>query len=319
MLKRLFVFWSFIVIANCCVAQGNLVPNPSFEVYDTCPYDWAQINLLHNWFSRLNSPDFYHKCATSPLQSIPYNVSGFQDTYSQNDSSYIGIINNPYADWAREIIGVKLIDTLKIGRKYFISFLFSPAFDLELTAFRYRCFNNKLGVKFFTDSASLADSLINNFAHLYEDTIVSDTSRWHFFSGSFIADSSYTLMALGVFFTSSQLIFNCQISFPTYSYTYIDNVCVSEDSATCNAYYFSYVPPFKNENEILVYVNDDQSLLHIDVKSSTTNILPLRIFDMLGQVVLQTNLIIGNNVININLSHGIYVLQLNSFVKLIKI
>ena len=82
----LVVFLLFTAFGN---AQLNLVPNPSFEIYDTCPYDdfnppYSGVNAICRaipWFQH-NSPnpyncggstDFYHECGSS----VPQNIDGF--------------------------------------------------------------------------------------------------------------------------------------------------------------------------------------------------------------------------------------------------
>jgi hypothetical protein len=43
----------------------NLVPNYSFEVYDTCPYQGSQIYFAIPWKGvTTNSTDYYNGCST---------------------------------------------------------------------------------------------------------------------------------------------------------------------------------------------------------------------------------------------------------------
>ena len=147
MLKRLFVFWSFIVIANCCIAQGNLVPNPSFEVYDTCPNTPAQITRIIGWNSYNGTPDYLNKCNLGNY-SIPKNIYGYQNAID-SDSGYVGMATFNNYDFLNEVLGIRLIHPLIPNRKYFISFSISPAFSSYLFI---TCYCNKIGIRFYTDS-----------------------------------------------------------------------------------------------------------------------------------------------------------------------
>ncbi len=262
MLKRLFVFWSFIVIANCCVAQGNLVPNPSFEVYDTCPGGPAQLSRAIGWNSYNGTPDYLNKCNLSGF-SIPTNIYGYQNAIN-SDSGYVGIaILNNY----NEVLGIKLLHPLIPNRKYFISFNLTPAYSRNLNI---TCFCNKIGIKFSTDSIQPQFSnpaLINNFAHLVIDTLLTDTLLWFSFKTSFISDSSYTTILLGNFFTNNNYIYFCLDSVLFKSHYFIDRICVSEDSLTC---FSSKV--VSNPTEIIINFYQDENEFSIEsVESSILN------------------------------------------------
>lgn len=62
MQKFIFIF-SFLLIANFSFAQVNLVPNPSFESYSTCPDGSSQLYKATPWFNpALGSPDYFNVC-----------------------------------------------------------------------------------------------------------------------------------------------------------------------------------------------------------------------------------------------------------------
>src|SRR5207253_1670664 len=79
-----------------------------------------------------------------------------------------------------------------------------------------------------------------NYATLYADSIIKDSINWTKISGSFIADSIYKYLIIGAFFDNAHLD-TLNLPFDTngnshnqVSYYYIDDVCVSTDSLTCN-------------------------------------------------------------------------------------
>ena len=71
------------------LSQPNLVPNPSFEVIDTCwvgPAILTNINYF-NWFT-FSSADIYSNCMLSGYY-VPQNYLGFQ--YPVSGNNYAGI------------------------------------------------------------------------------------------------------------------------------------------------------------------------------------------------------------------------------------
>src|SRR5438876_12212383 len=103
-------------------AQSNLVPNPSFEIYDTCPDNGDEIQRAIGWtkFSQTNTtPDYYNACDTGGLWCVP---NGYYIHQSANDGNAFGAVVTfesgiPY----REHIGIQLLQPLIIGQKYFLS------------------------------------------------------------------------------------------------------------------------------------------------------------------------------------------------------
>jgi hypothetical protein len=74
---------TFFVLFICCMHSftsytqpchgNNLVNNPGFESYDTCPYKRFQIFLATHWFDTDYHGDFFHICAVSPLITWAFN------------------------------------------------------------------------------------------------------------------------------------------------------------------------------------------------------------------------------------------------------
>lgn len=113
----------------------NLVPNGSFEYYDQCPGFLGQFDQVRDWTQPipypLNSPDFYHECASSSV-NVPETDWGYQ--YARTGKGMAGIIawqGNP-ADQRdyRESIQVRLTSPLVAGQKYCLTFYVSPTVGL---------------------------------------------------------------------------------------------------------------------------------------------------------------------------------------------
>ncbi|MFH2143481.1 MAG: T9SS type A sorting domain-containing protein [Bacteroidota bacterium] len=260
---------SFITYAQ------NLVPNPSFEDYSECPDNLGQLNRLLNWESYQNSnftfqysPDYYNECGIMNTfgNQNPYFGFGYTGLYTYfSDFTII-----PY--FYHEIINAQLIESLKINYKYYVSIKVSFAENLGL------CASDKLGILFTTynDTTKL---IFNNFAHIYSDSIITDTSAWVNIYGSFIADSNYSYIHIGNFFhdslTNISQISNC------FAYYYIDDVCVSEDSLECDIP--SGIKPNCNQTQsINIYPNPANNILYIENKLPDKKIKKMIIYNSQG-------------------------------------
>jgi len=225
-IKIYFLFILAVMLQINNVNAQNLVPNPSFEEYSDCPDNGSQLERVVDWFVYYISPDFYNGCANSSSGfSIPENWTGEQ--CANTGSGYIGIytyISNPDTLF-REIVFSELKDSLTIGNKYFIT-LSASLSDLSI------CSSNNIGILFTTNNDT-SHSILNNFAHMHSISIVTNTSNWVKINASFIADSSYKYIYVGNFFDNSSTDTIIQTGIYCYSYYYIDDVCVSEDSLTC--------------------------------------------------------------------------------------
>jgi hypothetical protein len=95
-----------------------------------------------------------------------------------------------------------------------------------------------MGAKFSTD-LFYCDSTMSNDAHVFETNIITDSLGWTRISGTFIADSAYSIIAIGNFFADSVTdTLKFFTDFLDQSYYFLDDVCVSTDSIF--TYTYSY-------------------------------------------------------------------------------
>ena len=97
------------------VTGQNLVPNPSFEIYTSCPgpYWPNDVNKAAPWYNPTgSSPDYFDTCATAVGAGIgiPYNAFCFQ--YPRTGSACVGLYSFG-GNSVRDYVQVKLLDTLK--------------------------------------------------------------------------------------------------------------------------------------------------------------------------------------------------------------
>ena len=113
-MKPLAILLLFVAVVRC-PAQGNIVPNPSFEMMDTCPINFGQWIYATDWISPYNaSADYFHSCAQNSIAGVPLNAMGYQ--WPSHGDGYMGLATYAFNDPGyREIILAELTAPLSIG------------------------------------------------------------------------------------------------------------------------------------------------------------------------------------------------------------
>lgn len=249
--------WHHVVLAllGCCLlpvvplrceAQGNLVPNPSFELRDTCPYTvgFQEGDRPKYWFSWYNSPDYFHSCAGAlqgidTLVDVPTNGWSFQNAYEGD--AYVGM----YAydgdlDEYREYVGAELMEPLVVGCSYQVRFRTNPAFDGSYWLPDGGGACNNIGVLFCTTSNAWSGITgpafgFRNDAHVFSTGVITDTLAWTLVEGTFTADSAYAYVVLGNFFTDALTTGYANAgSWTDITYYLIDSLSVTPIDADCH-------------------------------------------------------------------------------------
>lgn len=189
-----------LLFCFCCALRSNgqnLVPNPSFEEHINCPQTLNDYEFTY-WDSFNRTPDYFNTCSSISGFSNP---AGFQIAHSGNAyAGFITFVDEPPL-W-REHLGVPLIVPLQVGQTYYVSFYVSRGFEQPA----HDMASNKIGALFSTIAYddTLNPSPVLNFAHVYEDSIITDTTNWVHLHWNFVADSAYHYLIIGNFFDDSQ-------------------------------------------------------------------------------------------------------------------
>ncbi len=308
--KLLFVFFifscSFLTSAN---AQTNLVQNPSFEIFDTCPHLQWKIRYAVGWNSFNDTPDYFNSCDTiNPQFSVPYNWGGYQQAASGSAYSAFGAYLSHIFKGTnhREFIGGTLLSSLVKGVEYFVSFEVAPSVSKQIFT---NCAIDHIGATFSTKPfTSNHPAPITNNPQVYEKNIITDTTTWTRVFGSFIADSAYNYVIIGNFFDDAHTdTLMLQGNDTCFAYYYLDDVCVSTDSS----YALNYVLGIDevNDREIMsVFPNPSSGMFKFQSETNKKRLV-IDVYNVLGeeiysQALRQTQ---GDN--NIDLSNqpaGIY-------------
>jgi hypothetical protein len=277
------------------------VPNPSFEIYDTCPNGFSSpINNAAGWNVYKGTPDYYNSCSPDTnliSYSVPSNWLGFQ--YARTGNGYGGLITfYQLVQNGREYIGIELTQPLIIGTRYYGSFYISRTYMNN--ANRYTISNNKMGMRLTTSDYSLSSpEPTNNYAQIYTDSIITDTLDWVRISGSFIADSSYRYLSIGNFFNDSLTSYVTVDSIAAGAYYYIDDVYLSDLEDSSSSTTDIYQTHFVN-----VSPNPFQGTL--DFETGDNGISEIILYDIFGRNLVQqkftTSIILNTD----QFSQGIY-------------
>lgn len=318
MLEEIKIFYTsvYLLLFPLCHSQ-NIIPNGSFETYTACPNSVNtnspdELKKTVNWYSILQTPDYYNVCATTTVVGVPNNFLGYQMPASGNSymgfTAYVSNTSN-----AREIIASKLTTTLSIGQKYFTKLLISLS-----EGYNTNCGIDKVGLRFSTVPHTLVSAPpINNFAHLYFTTIMADTLNWKSVFGSFIADSNYQYVEIGNFFTDVNT--NVQVLKPKttdWAYYYLDDVCLSTDSLEALNYSATGISEInKKERYNLFYPNPCQEKVYCKINLVNYS---LKINDIYGDEITDYTLNHDNTIEFRNIPNGIYIVTISQGEKIKK-
>lgn len=276
-----------LVAALRCEAQGNLVPNGSFEEMDDC----AEANTWYypdtgplGWYSYAGSGDYYLSCLPlGAFNSSPLSAFAFQ--LPQEGAAYVGVATYSDVGQSREYFAIELQEPLEVGVAYYASCYASASWNGWNQQFWLA--SSHVGMRFTVaaEQWEFGDPLppFANAAQVFHPGILTDTVNWVLVSGSFVADSAYRYVVIGNHFDNAH---TDTLHFADYdqsarAHTLIDNVCVSLDPLGC---------PLANEvaervtNAVVLFPNPVEDQLRI---SGVAVGQPITIHDVCGRQLWQ--------------------------------
>ncbi|MBK8226458.1 MAG: hypothetical protein IPK70_04715 [Flavobacteriales bacterium] len=264
----------------------NLVPNGSFEEYITCPWALAQVDSCVGWKTWYRTPDYFHSCSKTNLNSVPQNIVVNQ--LASHGDAYCGFIAAlPFQD-AIEILGAQLDQELDVGVPVYVSLKLSVG--VGGTQIDYRHTSDKVGVRFTTTEQQwLVTTDPPNYAHLVLSEPLPNVGEWTTLNGTFVPDSAYRFISIGRFHTWDSLQFvevNPGGMNPG-AYFLVDEVCVAYDQEDCS------FPQGIEEwagTEVVVFPNPCASGFWVRLRGAGFTPNRAVISNALGQVVLDQRL-----------------------------
>jgi len=207
--------------------QINLVPNPSFEQHDTCPYAFSQIHFAVPWFAGFatggGSSDYFNQCnGNTSSANVPANVVGYQNARTGIGYAGIGL---GWGGNIREYIEVKLNLPLTAGKRYYAGFHVSLADKMKFAV-------DGVGAYFSIDTVPPVPGWQPMpYTPQVENTIgniITDTANWVLVSGFFTATGGEQFMTIGNFKYDSLTSVDTVSGNQGYAYYYIDDVTVMD-------------------------------------------------------------------------------------------
>jgi gliding motility-associated-like protein len=204
----------------------NLVPNPSFENYSSCPTGGGDVAALVSWTNPTSStPDYFNECATSIPSgcSVPVNFVGYQ--WPRTGKGYAGLVTYVQVfPNARDYVSIELSDTLTPGQLYCVGYYVSLS---NISQYASNAFS-----AYFSSTPVLSASgsvlpFIPQFN--YRGGVVTDTLNWVLVDGQFVASGGEKYMTIGNFNTDANtatILINPSGAGGAESYYYIDDVYV---------------------------------------------------------------------------------------------
>ena len=217
----------------------NLVPNPSFEEHnDNLP---CGINQSQSGFNVVFNDWFMPTEGTSDVFSLLVDQDCICHCLSEFSLADLGPIGSelprtgdvmlglislgacPFNWTYREYAGIRLVEPLQLGTKYYGEMYVSHA---EYSSYYF----NNIGMFFSLDSIQQNNcSIIEEIPHVNETQIIFENSGWVKISGTFVADQFYEFLYLGNFILHPSTIWeeNEDVDWPEGMY-YFDDILVRE-------------------------------------------------------------------------------------------
>lgn len=309
----------FVVMLGSGLHAQNLVPNGSFEEYTECPSNFSHIERAIGWMPFRVTPDYYNVCSPNDSAGVPLNILGYQT--AATGAAYAGIwcyFDKSPAN-AREYIGIQLSEPLTPGMLYHLSFktVFASSGSQEGYLPQFNC--SGIGLRFA--SAPFFEGLgwpVPNQAAIHLDHLITDSVSWTTVLGTYVPDSAYAYLVVGNFFDDQSILvdqFDPDGNIDG-AYFYVDDVCVSHDSAFCTD---QAGVNGTERRDPLIFPNPVAERLHIVLPSSSKS-MSISIHDIAGRVMgkHQNAASSRERILDVSdLPEGVYVLHLtdgtNSF------
>lgn len=220
---------TYVLVVFAVVLQAqNLVLNPSFEEYSTCPESPGQADYALGWQKFRLTPDYFNVCNANDYCDVPSNAFGYQLPHTGD--SYAGLLTYDQATPnTREYLGIALLEPLTIGIPVNVSFWISPGGWGWYQVQRFKYSADGIGLFFTTTPWSGTSGPIPNSSAVHLETPQTDTLNWVFVSGTYIPDSSYQYVVIGNCFSDSltHLVVQDGVAPFNGAYSFIDDICVS--------------------------------------------------------------------------------------------
>lgn len=296
-----------LCIATLYGYAQNLVPNYSFEVYDTCPYNASQIYYAAPWQGvTTNSTDYFNACSSS--RGVPSCGDGWQ--YARTGIAYAGIYAiNSYGGDYREYLQVKLDNTLQQDSCYLIEFYCNL---VNYSSFAVSTMGAFLSTTAVSDvGPSTWGLVLQHTPQIVSNYLLADTLNWMRVGGNYKANGGEKYITIGNFSTDSASD-TVHVVNNNYDIAYylIDDVTVKKITG-CDS--TASVKEYGNDKIFSLYPNPNNGRMLLNYNLKANDKAELLIYDITGKwaSTYQLNSSVTQMTISDEqLSNGIYFYQI---------
>jgi hypothetical protein len=283
----------FLLLLFCKIsfAQYNLVPNPSFEVFDTCPNWVAQINHAMFWTNPSNStPDYFNACDTAGMHyaGVPANYAGYESAHSGVAYVAIGTYRNDaphlHLNNYREYVETQLIDSLITGVDYCIRFYVSACDSSGFVSNNIGIYFSSTYIQYLCPSYPCTLPFNPQFENPSTNNLNS-RNGWTEISGTYTATGGEKYIIIGNYKDSTTTIATSTgwTSWNNFAVYYIDDVLITPcDSLTG-------IEKIKVPLSINIFPNPFQNFFTVESKEQI--IKEINVTDALGRIVFENKYI----------------------------
>ena len=223
-MKSKFLIAITIVINNCSYSQTNLIPNYSFENYDTCDV-FQGFSVLTDWTnpSVMGTPDYYNVCEGT----IPCAAGCVYYQYPHTGNAFVGIECQIYlTSNYREYVQAQLANQLITNQCYYVEFHTNKANSDKYAV-------NNIGA-YISDTAitSFWDTCLNFIPQILlpGNPVITDTVNWVKVYGVYQAIGGENYITIGNFQNYANTTIQVFDAASPYdeAYYYIDDVSMYE-------------------------------------------------------------------------------------------
>lgn len=221
-----------LLVHHELASQVNLVLNPGFETYDTCPtYPNNNLEMAPPWFQPNNpqnyaygSSDFFHTCSGSTY-GVPNNFAGYQ--WPRTGQGYAGhcLYSGTSGVDGHEYIETALTDTMDTGFSYCFSFY------VALANAPLACGTSAMGIYVSNDTCQYVSANYNPLnvqPQLTNDSnnYLMDSVNWTAVYFTYNATGGERYFTVGNFWSGTYNQTNTQPSCSGIPYFYVDDFSV---------------------------------------------------------------------------------------------
>lgn len=202
----------------------NILPNPSFETYTSCPTSFGQLNLAPPWDTpNTGTSDYFNACVTGwppfPVPGVPLSPFGFQT--ARTGSGFSGLIPYSAAPDYREYLSAPLLAPLVAAQPYTITFYVNLADSASIAIDRIGAYFSVGAVGPVPNYAALPYTpQVESPANVF----LTNTTGWTAITGTFVAAGGENYVTIGNFHDdASTNTFNTGGSWPGGAYYMVDD------------------------------------------------------------------------------------------------